>query len=414
MNQGNPLLDVNQFEAAAFLQSDFRISQRMTMGFGVRYEAQSNLADWNNIDPRFGFAYHFGGSTVLRGGSGVFHERFGVFQLQDLLRLDGERQREIIIRNPSYPDPTLTGDRTVRIPSSVRVRSDDLTAPYTWISEATLETTSPFGLVLTGSYRFVRGIHLFRGRNLNAPLDITSPVPRSCQPGQSEAQCVRPQPSRGNIVQIESTGLASSHQIQIGFQQRLSFINVRGNYNAEVSYADVAGDDFDDGGFDLPADNYDLSSEWGPTEPRHDVNTNVNLRLPWNVDADMNFNWNSGEPYSVVTGRDDNKDTNTTDRPAGVHRNSLTGPSFFEVDMNLSKTITLIPEVSDAANSPVAGGGYFGRRSGIRMTISAEAENLLNKVNYNRISGVLTSPFFGLPTRARNGRQISLSLRFNF
>jgi hypothetical protein len=128
----------------------------------------------------------------------------------------------------------------------------------------------------------------------------------------------------------------------------------------------------------------------------------------------MNFNWNSGEPYSVVTGRDDNKDTNTTDRPAGIRRNSLTGPSFFEVDLNLSKTITLIPEISGDANSPVAGGGYFGRRSGIRMTISAEAENVLNKVNYDRISGVLTSPFFGQPTRARNGRQISLSARFNF
>ena len=48
------------------------------------------------------------------------------------------------------------------------------------------------------------------------------------------------------------------------------------------------------------------------------------------------------------------------------------------------------------------------------MTIAAEAENVLNKVNYDRISGVLTSPFYGLPTRARDGRQISLSARFNF
>jgi hypothetical protein len=128
----------------------------------------------------------------------------------------------------------------------------------------------------------------------------------------------------------------------------------------------------------------------------------------------MDFNWNSGDPYSLVTGRDDNKDTNTSDRPAGIGRNSLTGPSFFEVDLNLSKTFTLIPETSAGAEGPLAGGGYFGRRSGIRMTITAEAENVLNKVNYDRISGVLTSPFFGFPTRARNGRQVSLSARFNF
>jgi hypothetical protein len=41
------------------------------------------------------------------------------------------------------------------------------------------------------------------------------------------------------------------------------------------------------------------------------------------------------------------------------------------------------------------------------MTISAEAQNVLNKVNYDRISGVLTSPFFGQPIRARDGRQVS-------
>jgi len=409
VNQGDPLLDVNQFEAAAFVQTDFRVSSRMTMGLGVRYEAQTNISDRNNLDPRFGFAYHFGGSTVLRGGSGIFHERFGIFELQDLLRFDGQRQRSLIIRNPSYPDPFLAGQSSIRVPSSIRVASPELTTPYTWHTETSLETKTPFGLVLTGSYRFIRGIHLYRGRNLNAPRDITSSIARSCRPGQSEAECVRPDPSRGNIVQIESSGLASNHQFEVGFQQRLRFVNIRGNYSSQRSYSNVSGDSFG-----LPADNYDMSSEWGPTDPRHDLNANVNLRLPWKIDADMNFNWNSGEPYGVITGRDDNKDTNTSDRPVGTPRNSRFGPSFFEVDLNFSKTFTLIPEVSGDSNSPLAGGGYFGRRSGVRMTITAEAENVLNKVNYDRISGVLTSPFFGLPTRARDGRQISLSARFNF
>ncbi len=48
------------------------------------------------------------------------------------------------------------------------------------------------------------------------------------------------------------------------------------------------------------------------------------------------------------------------------------------------------------------------------MTISANANNVLNRVNYQSFSGVMTSPFFGLPTRARPLRQISLSLNFNF
>jgi hypothetical protein len=219
---------------------------------------------------------------------------------------------------------------------------------------------------------------------------------------------LRPQPEKGNIIQLESTGLSSSGQLRMGFQQRLSFLNVRGDYSFSRDFSDGAG-----GGFGIPADNYDMSLEWGPAGPRHQVDTSVGLRLPWKIDADLGFNWNSGEPYSLVTGRDDNRDTNTTDRPAGVPRNSLWGPSFFEVDLNLSKTFTLIPEERDSAG-PLAGGGYFGRRSGIRMTISAEAENVLNTFNAESISGVMTSPFFGKPTRARDGRSVSMAIRFDF
>jgi hypothetical protein len=406
VNQGDPKLDTNMRTGAAFFQSDFRITPRMTMGFGVRYEAQTQLRDWNNIDPRFGFAYHFGGSTVFRGGTGIYHDRLQIWQLQEVQRFEGQRQVSIIIRNPSYPDPFQSGTLTVRIPSSVNMRDPNLANPYSWNSEATIESTV-FGLDLTGSYRFVRGIHLYRGRNLNAPLDITSAIPRSCGPTLPESLCVRPFSDRGNIVQLESTGLSSAHEFRIGFQKRMSSINVRGNYSAQVANANVSGDPLD-----LPADNYDMTYEWGRTEPRHGINTSVNVRLPWNVAADTQFNWNSGDPYDLVTGRDDNRDTNTTDRPAGVYRNSLTGPSFFEMNMNFSKTFTLVAEATD--NGPVAGGGYFGRRSGIRMTIEAEAQNLLNKVNYDRISGVITSPFFGKPIRARDGRQVAISVRFNF
>jgi hypothetical protein len=408
VNQGDPLLETSQFEGAAFIQTDFRLSSRLTMGFGVRYEAQTNLSDFNNIDPRFGLAYHIGGTTVLRAGTGVFHDRVGIFQLQNLLRFDGQRQRTLIIRNPSYPNPELAGEHQVRLPTSVHVRAEDLAAPYSWHSEAAVETTLPFGMAVTGSYRFVRGVHLLRGRNLNAPLDITSAVPRSCAVDLAESLCLRPQPDKGNVIQMESTGLSSSEQWRLGFQQRLSFLNVRGDYSFSRDFSDGGG-----GGFGVPADNYDMSLEWGPVGPRHQVDTSVGLRLPWTIDADLGFNWNSGEPYSLVTGRDDNRDTNTTDRPAGVPRNSLWGPSFFEVDLNLSKTFTLVPE-ERASAGPLAGGGYFGRRSGVRMTVSAEAENVLNTFNAESISGVMTSPFFGKATRARDGRSVSMAIRFDF
>jgi hypothetical protein len=54
------------------------------------------------------------------------------------------------------------------------------------------------------------------------------------------------------------------------------------------------------------------------------------------------------------------------------------------------------------------------QRTSLRMTLTAQVENFLNNVNFQSFSDVQTSPFFGLPTRARYGRRIGLSLRFDF
>ena len=143
----------------------------------------------------------------------------------------------------------------------------------------------------------------------------------------------------------------------------------------------------------------------------------ANFRMPWNINADTIFNWNTGQPYTLETGRDDNQDTSTNDRPAGVPRNSLTGPGFFEVNMRLSKSIQLRSEevfIEGAGAGPAASGGYYGQRTGLRMTIRAQIDNLLNHTNFQSFSGVQTSPFFGLPTRARAPRSVGLSVRFDF
>src|SRR5262249_14821690 len=62
---GNPKLDVNQFEFAAFVQNDFKVNKKFNLSFGARYEDQTNISDHNNIDPRMGFAYQLGKFTVV-------------------------------------------------------------------------------------------------------------------------------------------------------------------------------------------------------------------------------------------------------------------------------------------------------------------------------------------------------------
>jgi hypothetical protein len=62
-----------------FVQDKWRATSDLTLNFGVRYEwekwpRRALKGDYDNVDPRFGFAYNFGTSrnVVLRGGIGLF------------------------------------------------------------------------------------------------------------------------------------------------------------------------------------------------------------------------------------------------------------------------------------------------------------------------------------------------------
>jgi len=50
----------------------------------------------------------------------------------------------------------------------------------------------------------------------------------------------------------------------------------------------------------------------------------------------MNLALNTGAPYTLTTGRDNNRDSQTLDRPADVGRNTLEGPGFAQLDLRFS------------------------------------------------------------------------------
>jgi len=429
--QGIPALDLNQLEMGAFLQSDWKLAPPLMVSLGVRYEAQTNLGDKNNFDPRVGFAYTLNRTTAIRGGVGLFHQRLNAGTVLSLVRLDGTRQSQLVIQNPSYPDPFAGGVAgEIVLPASVRTRARDLAAPYTVNSSLSLEKRLPQGFSVALTYDFVRGIHLNRSRNMNAP-----------PPGTIE----RPDPLRGNIELLESTAASTYHSVGIRVNQRLGPTFMVLNYALSSQKNDA------DGPFSLPADNYNLRGEWGraPQDQRHAFSTMLQFSLPWGLRANTRWQTNSGRPYDILTGFDDNRDTVIRDRPAGVARNSAQGTGLFNIDLNLSKTISLIPGRGGSAGGrgrgpdiPVEphfffqqggrggpGGPPFGRggppggggrgpggqrNSGPELTIFAEIRNLLNHTNFIRYSGVLSSPLFGQPVSARNPREIGLGLRFNF
>jgi hypothetical protein len=381
VNSGDPLLVSDQIEASAFVETDVKMTRQLTAMFGVRYDWQTNLSDHNNAAPRVGFSYALGRSTVLRGGSGMYYSRMSNWIVETQNRFDGTRQSQMVISNPSYPDPFQAGIVTIIPPSSIRITDPSVVAPYEWISSISVEKTFPRNLFVSGRYEYKRGIHQFRGRNLNAP-----------PPGEN----TRPDPDHGDVLNLESTALSRSQIVSVSMRQRFSIFNVNASYGFYSLYGDS------DGPFSTPSNNYSLRSDWGRrTQPRHQFNTTVNSKLFFGIFLTGAMSANSGTPYNITTGLDDNFDTNFNDRPEGVHRNSGTGTGFVAFNFNISKAIFF----SDAGKAS---------GSGTNMNVFANMTNAFNHTNFGAPAGIMTSPFFGKPTSAMSPREIEAGFRFQF
>lgn len=380
VKRGDPLLDVRQKEAGVFVQTDWRVNRRLTFFAGLRYEWQTSVADYDNVDPRLAFAYSLGSSTVLRGGAGLFHQNLNINTLEEVFRLDGTRQYEVVVSNPTYPNPFAGGDATIVPPTSRRVLGADLAIPYEVRSSLSVERSMRWNIAVDGAFEFNRGRDRYVSRNLNAP-----------RPGET----VRPIPTQGNILQLESVARSQSQSLRLGIRQRLSFLNYSANWTLSSDHNDS---DFP---FYLPMNNYDPRADWGRSgfNSRHRYAFTVNAQTPFGTLVTMSGTGNSGVPYNITTGRDDNGDQTTNDRPANVPRNSGDGPRFFNVDMTLSKTFRP--------------GGRLGGRNA-QLSIYANMSNAFNLVNLRNPSGVMTSRYFGIPTSAADARDIELGIRYQF
>jgi hypothetical protein len=397
VSRGEPLLETNQTELSFFMQNDLKLSPRLTAMFGLRYDYQTNMKDYNNFGPRVGFAYAISQATVLRGGAGFFYNRIPISVTETQRRLDGMRQFEIVIDNGSYPDPFQAG--TIRnVPPSIRVTDRDFVAPYIGIYMVSFERTFLQNLFVSVAYDFHHENHRARLRNINATYDATATFPRACTPGQNPATCLRPDPTKGQVLNLESTSSQLTHDLWLNFRKRFSIFTATANYQ----YQRVTGDGPPNAGGELPQDNYNLLGEWARAmrAPTHTVNTAVNAQLPLGIFLTSTMSYDSGRPYNITTGRDDNMDGITTDRPVGAPRNSGKGQKLLFFNFNISKAFFF----SDAANG--------GTRT--NLNLFANMTNAFNNINYGPPSAVMTSPNFGRSTSALDPRQFEVGMRFQF
>jgi len=462
---GDPLARVGQVDAGIFMQDDWRVLPQLTLTAGLRYEVQNNIGDRHNFAPRVGFAWAPGSQgrqqmrTVIRGGFGMFYDRVGSSLTLEEKRLDGVHQREYVVPDPDfYPDipsvASLSGN--VR-QEAIRVMDGNLRAPYTAQAALTLERQLPKNTTVSLTYSNLRGVHVLRSRNINAPLPGTyNPlVPDSGS---------RPY-GGGNLYLYESTGTFRQNQFIVNVNARVSpRLSLFGYYVWSKANSDT------DGSGSFPANQYDLRNEYGRAQfdVRHRAFVGGSIAAPWGLSLSPFIVASSGGPFNVTTGRDLNGDSLFNDRPAWatdlsrpsvvrtsygifdtdpmsgqtiIPRNIGISPGRFLVNLRLSKSFGFGERSSSPGQAadqvphgpPMAGmhgghggqGGYGGPSSGSRysLTFSVSTRNVFNTVNLASPVGNLSSPSFGTSVAlagyghhggASANRTVELQVRFSF
>lgn len=405
---GDPTVSFSHYQAGWYIQDDFRVRKNLTLSYGVRQEVQTHVTDKLNLAPRFGFIWSpkKDGSITIRGGAGIFFDWFGAQTFEQTLRVDGVRQRDLVITNPGFPDPFSNGTQMTLPPSRIQ-KDPDLAIPYIIQTSLGIET-NPFKLFrLTTNYQYQRGVHMLRGRNLNAPVGG-----------------IRPDPTVGNITSIESSAYMAAHRLMIGVGPA-RFVN---GFFWNANYLLMKNTNEADSPFSLPVDNFNHRAERGPAanDIRHIFSAFVSRRLFKGFAASAIVSASSALPYNITTGFDNNGDTIINDRPSGVGRNSGRGAGRWEIGSRLSWGINFGPEQQptggpqvrmvrigpgEGASAPTMASGSTKK---YRFEMYAQAFNLLNHTNLGGFSGVQTSPFFGRATSAQLPRRFELGMRFNF
>ena len=431
---------VTMVDAGLYVQDDWKVRPNLTLSGGLRFETQNAIHDHADWAPRLGFAWGIGGGgksapkTVLRGGFGLFYDRFSQSLILNADRMNGVTQQEYLVSDPSYPMPPPVSSLPLTAQAIYQINSG-LHASYIMQSAFSLERQVTKIANVTISYLNARGVHQFLSIDTNAPT-----------PGTPNSDGPRPNPNAGEINQYSSDGLFRQNQLIANFNIRAGAkLSLFGYYSLNYAHSDASGA----GSF--PSDQYDLSLDYGRASfaIRDRVFLGGTIGLPRGFRLSPFMIFNSGSPYNVTVGQAQS-DSLFNVRPAfatdpqgaclsptaachytfsttpgqsyaQIPINYLTGPSNFTLNLRLAKTFGFGPETSKngapQGGGPGGGGGRGGGGGGggsfgrggpgggmfgggppasnrrYSLTFSVNARNALNKVNPATPIGVLpTNP----------------------
>ncbi len=478
-NQPNSALFLMTMNSAeGFVQDDYRISSKLTLNLGLRYEynfpatelrnyaANLNLSngvpnatvlvsgqnpvggyaaagqqqlyngDQKQFSPRFGFAYAPKDKWVIRGGYGVFYQLILENTPQNLHYTVPFQYGYTIVGNGTsinINNALVTG--LVANAPSFSALSQYLKAGMVQQFSLGFQHDLPAGILLDASYVGNRG------RNIDASEPINTP-----SPGPGTVQTRRPNVNFAGINLYCPCDTSEYDGLEVRVKKSLSHAGqLLGSFTWSRS--------FDNTG--TPQDANSLQGQWGPSSfdiPIH-LSLSYVFRLPvgkgqqflsnmnafgnailggWQVNGI--YQYHSGMPFSVILPTDNSNTLENQDRPniVGNPYQSTTNCQVGTPTCWINPAAFAVPAkytFGTAGKNEFRGPTFsqldfsmnknFQLTEKYRLEFRAEAFNILNQVNFDNPTSssaqtATLSSTFGVITSAEASRQLQFGARFVF
>jgi hypothetical protein len=427
LTAGEPSAVVLMGDLGAFAEDEWKVTPNFSLDYGFRFESQTAVPDHVDPAPRAGFAWAVGKGPkrkalfVLRGGGGLFYDRFVSTNILTAIReQSASTQPSYYVQNPDFYQQYLNAPPPVSVLGSVPPTLYNIDPHMRTQYEVTAGVSVDRRIGKIGSvsatYYYLRGDHQYLSRNINAPLPGTY---NPANPGSG----VRPLGGTQNVYQFGSGGIAKNQILSVNLNLRPSkrFSMFAFEFYAPVQKTDAPG------ATSFPTNQYEPSVDYGrDASPSQQFFAGATLQLPFGFSGSLFGSIQNGRPFNITTGTDLNGDTIFNDRPAfattptasSVIYNTPFGsfdanpqpgeaiipinygnsPNFYFLVAHLERGFKIGPRPgapAPAAGAPAARGPAPKPDRPYSLTFSVEAQNVLNHDNPGTPVGVLGSLDFG-------------------
>ena len=446
----------------AWLQDDWKLSRRLTVNLGVRYDNDLGIFDPHvklqsgiqlpsggankNFSPRLGFTLDPTGSgkTVIRGGAGLYYSEIPTNMIQDTAMFNGQTEvvpsLQATVANPInllLPFGNVTAAQILANPlnykQSIQAMAPDVTTPWTGEVSIGVQKELPYKVTASADYLHNRTHHDWTRADKNLILDPNTGY-NEFVPGARPVP-IRPDTTYYNDIKTFETpknvgGIYDA--LLVSIQNRTTH-----GFTGSVAYTLARQKDNNIyGPFGYLNNPFNPSTDWSNAlgNQLHTLRVSGDYLWRYGIRLGGLYNYGSGANQMVYVGSSptglggdtmnltycgqdatnvqcnytsrlttyNNPKYNHLDSRSGfdiTQKNNLVGRPVHRVDASLGKDITIADRFT--------------------TTVRVEAFNLLNHSNYGSYNPVIFSPAFGHPsstsgTLAYSARMLQFSAHLHF